>query len=210
MPDIRSFIAVEMPQAILAKLATMQQLLRGEGAQVAWVRLEGLHVTLKFLGYVPAEQIAAIGDALAGIAERHRPFRLSVARIGGFPSPRRPRVVWAGVEAGVEEMSALAREVEDAMAALGFAREERPFQPHLTLGRVKAPEGIERLAAAMGAHAEEQFGEARVAEMVLMRSDLSPQGAHYTALRRVPLLGKSGELAGNRADTDDEKRDDHG
>ncbi|MHB9130494.1 MAG: RNA 2',3'-cyclic phosphodiesterase [Armatimonadota bacterium] len=187
MPEIRSFIAVEVDPAIIRRLAEVQAHLRGAGADVSWSRPEGMHLTLKFLGNVAEERIPAIGDALAEVAEHHTPFTVTVAGSGGFPTARRPRVVWAGISDGTTELTALAVDVETTLATLGFPPEERPFRPHLTLGRVKSPGGADKLAALLAEHADDQFGAMQVTEIILMRSELSPKGARYTPLRKAQL-----------------------
>jgi len=187
--DIRSFIAIDVDDAIIARLATLQQELRGADAQVSWSRPEGMHLTLKFLGNVPEERIPAIGDALQGVAAGRKPFRISMEGTGGFPNLRRPRVLWAAVREGRETLISLAGAVDTALAGLGFPPEDRPFSPHLTLGRVKAPNGLECLTAAMQSHTGDSFGEATVREVILYRSELSPKGARYTPLQRAALGG---------------------
>ena len=185
--EIRTFIAIEIAPAIIDRLTTVQQQLRRTAAQVAWTRPEGVHLTLKFLGNVPEERLPALGEALGHVAQHYTPFPLRVEGIGGFPNLRHPRVLWAGIGEGQAPVSALAREVDETLTALGFPREERPFSPHLTLGRVKSPDGLAPLLALLATQADSQFGEMRVEAVSLMRSDLLPQGAKYTELYRVAL-----------------------
>jgi len=187
--DIRSFVAVEIDEAIITRLSTVQQHLRGVGAQVSWVRPEGMHLTLKFLGNVPEHRLPEITHALETAVLSASPFRLSVIGVGGFPNLSRMRVVWAGIAQGAEALCALAAAVDQQLATVGFPREERPFSPHITLGRVKAPEGVHRLAELLRTHEGESFGEMPVTHVRLMRSDLLPTGARYTMLRSFPLLG---------------------
>lgn len=187
MTEIRTFIAVDIAPEIVTRLLAVQQHLRQAEAAVSWVRPEGMHLTLKFLGNVDEARMPAIADALAAIARQHRPFSLRVAGTGAFPTLARPRVVWAGVAAGGDELRALAESIETALAALGFPRETRPFRPHLTLGRVKVPPADRRLADGVAAHRDEDFGEMPVTALTLYRSDLSPQGARYTVLCEARL-----------------------
>jgi 2'-5' RNA ligase len=186
MAVVRTFIAVEMPEALIARLRTLQEALRAAGPGVAWVRPEGMHVTLKFLGDVAEEALPEIYQAME-TATAQAPFNLRVTGAGAFPTPRRPKTVWAGIDEGAEPLAQLAAAVEDALAALGFPREERPFRPHITLGRVKDPRGPQRLGELIAAHAGDVLGAMPVTEIVVMRSDLTPQGARYTPLRHVPL-----------------------
>ena len=148
-----------------------------------------LHLTLKFLGAVPEERIQAIVAALARSGSELRPFDARFRGLGAFPSTSRPRVIWAGVLDGAPEMIELARRVDAALAALGFAREERPFSPHVTLGRMRRPGRDPTLTEALAGGSTREFGRMRVPGAFLMRSELSPRGARYTELAEMPLGG---------------------
>jgi 2'-5' RNA ligase len=191
--DIRTFVAIHVDDAIIARLAALQQELRRTDARVSWTRPEGMHLTLKFLGDVPEAQIGSIGDALQPVAAARAPFAISIASTGGFPTLRRPRVVWAGVQGGTEALVDLAAGVDAALTGLGFPPEGRPFSPHLTLGRIKESGHLDPLIALLQAHAADQFGEMTVQEILLFQSELSPKGARYTPLRRLALSGASTE-----------------
>ena len=189
MADIRSFIAVAVDDGIIARLAALQGELRRADAPVSWVRPEGMHLTLKFLGNVPEARIPDIGDALREVAAGRATFRVSMEGTGAFPNPRRPRVIWADVRDGRETLVELAGAVDAALAGLGFPPEDRPFSPHLTLGRVKISSHLEKLMALLESHAGDRFGEMAVTEVILFQSELSPKGAKYTPLRRMTLGG---------------------
>jgi 2'-5' RNA ligase len=191
MEQLRLFVAVELPPEVRDALSALQQELRPRGGPgVRWVRPEGIHLTLKFLGGVPRQQVPLVEEALGRAASGQTAFGLSLGMPGFFPSPRRPRVLWVGIEGEVEQLTALARRVEEEMSALGFPAEERPFAPHLTLARLG-----EKLAPAQ----REDFGRAAqsapwhpghpfsVDGVSLMRSQLSPQGAIYSCLHTAPL-----------------------
>jgi 2'-5' RNA ligase len=152
---------------------------------VAWVAPDNLHLTLKFLGGVDAERLEAVATALTAAAAGSTVFDLVVRGLGAFPSPTRPRVLWAGVDEGRAAAATLARGVDDALAALGFEREARAFAPHVTLGRVRVPRPAPRLAEALAAGGH--FGRQPVASVALMRSDLSSRGARYSELATAPL-----------------------
>jgi RNA 2',3'-cyclic 3'-phosphodiesterase len=115
------------------------------------------------------------------------PFEARIRGLGAFPSAGRPRVVWAGVTEGASEMTALARRVDAALAALGFPRDERPFSPHVTLGRVRRPGSNPALTDALAGAAAREFGQIQVPTASLMRSELGPRGARYTELAAVRL-----------------------
>ena len=148
---------------------------------------ENLHLTLKFLGNVVATRVDAIGAALAAAAADTPAFDFGVEGLGAFPSPTRPRVIWAGAGGGQVEAVGLAGRVEDALAPLGFAREDRPFAAHITLGRVREPRRDTALAEALAAGAARPLGVVRAGRLSLMRSELSPRGARYTELGGWPL-----------------------
>jgi len=154
---------------------------------VAWVAPDNVHLTLKFLGGVEAARLAAVAGALAGAVAGCRPFDLTVRGLGGFPTPTRPRVLWAGADEGAAPAAMLARQVDDALVVLGFPAESRAFSAHVTLGRVRAPRSNPRLAEALAGGAT--FGRQCVDRLALMRSELSPRGARYTELSAVPLVG---------------------
>jgi len=189
MADIRAFIAITPDPAIIARVMALQQELRRAEADVSWVRLEGMHITLKFLGNVAEELVPTLGAALTELAQRTVSFNLSVAGCGVFPNLRSPRVFWAGIGLDVDALHVLAGAVDRTVATLGFPLEERPFRPHITLGRVKSPRGLESLLPLVAAHRDDTFGVMQVTAIHLIRSELSPQGARYTTLRCAPLAG---------------------
>ena len=147
---------------------------------MAWVAPDNVHLTLKFLGNVETARLGEIERALAAAAATRAAFDLDIHGLGAFPTRLRPRVLWAGVGAGAAEAAGVAAAVDEALAALGFAREARPFAAHVTLGRVREPRANPRLAEALDAGAP--FGRQRVARVSLVRSELSPRGARYTEL----------------------------
>lgn len=194
MPGIRAFIAVELTAQVRQRLNKVEQELQarcGESARraVRWVAVKNIHLTLKFLGDVPAVQLPALTSLLAEESARHPAFELVVSGLGVFPNLRRPRVVWAGSEGGTA-LSELQKGLDQGTAALGFPREERPFSPHLTLGRVSDHAGEAELAALARALAETKAGElgrVQVDRIHLFRSDLRPEGPIYTSLQHFLL-----------------------
>lgn len=162
-------------------------MLRPSARDVAWVAPGNLHLTLKFLGAVAEARIDAINDALTEVGVNGSPFDARIVGLGAFPSEGRPRVIWAGVKGGAPEMVELARRVDAALAALGFPRDERPFSPHVTLGRVRRPGRNPALTDALGRASAREFGRIRVLGTSLMRSELGPRGARYTELAQARL-----------------------
>jgi RNA 2',3'-cyclic 3'-phosphodiesterase len=151
-----------------------------------------LHLTVKFLGEVAEDRVEAIAGALTGAVARVGAFDAQVEGLGAFPSAARPRVVWAGVTAGAGALGDVAGRVDEALDALGFAREARPFSPHITLGRVRQPGRAPALTEALRGAAERPFGRFRVTRASLMRSELSTRGTRYTELAAASLGGAGG------------------
>ncbi len=190
--SLRLFVAVNLPAEVRQRLAAAQEHLRHGRPDVSWVRAENLHLTLKFLGETAEERLGPIRQALAAVGSRHRAFRIEMAGIGSFGG-RVPRVVWVGLKQGGESLTALAGDVESALADLGFPREQRAFTAHLTLGRVRSPRNVEGLAMGIREIQEERFGTAPVEAFELMRSELRPSGSVYTMLERFVLATSGGE-----------------
>jgi 2'-5' RNA ligase len=183
---IRSFVALELSDEVREQLAELLKRLRQTNAAVKWVEPENLHLTLKFLGEVPEEQIEAIVEALRAIAQATAPFPFTVKGVGGFPDLRRPRVLWVGVEP-TPPLMRLQQIVEQAMERLGFPPEERAYHPHITLGRVKAMAGLEKVRAVLSEYASVTFGSVPAKHLTLFRSDLSREGPTYTPIALLPF-----------------------
>ncbi len=197
MPEmLRLFVALELPRPVLEALETLQARLQADAAAraVRWVRPAGIHLTLKFLGEIPASRQADLIRAVEAAADGHAPLALQAAGLGCFPNAGRPRVVWAGLAGDLAGLEALQRGVERALGPLGFPPEKRPFSPHLTLGRVRREAGPAE-ARALGAlvmHHAAELGESPLArwtaaEVSLVRSELERSGARYTTLSEAPL-----------------------
>lgn len=189
---VRSFICIELPDEVKSEIAQFQARFKGEPASVSWTKPENVHLTLKFLGDVEEERLAEVHRILVEVAACFSPFELAASGCGVFPSERNPRVLWIGVREDEGHLQRLARAVEDAMAGLGFAREDRPFQAHLTIGRVRTAAGARELARKLIA---QSFSSRpfRADRITLMRSDLRPSGAIYTPLHIIPLSRRSGD-----------------
>jgi 2'-5' RNA ligase len=146
-------------------------------------------VTLKFLGQIDPALVGPLTSALEAAAATVGPFDLDVQGLGAFPTPTRPRVIWAGTAGNRERVVELAEQVERAVAPVGFPREERAFSPHVTLGRVREPRVPPALADALRAAAGRSFGLVRIEAVSLMRSELSRRGARYSELASGALGG---------------------
>lgn len=193
---IRTFVAIELDAPLRKALAQAQADLRnrlqkaiGPDVRIQWVRPESVHLTLKFLGDIPEERVPEIVAALARVTEACVRDTVDVGGLGAFPDARMPRVLWVGLSGQVEGVARLAADVERALVALGFAPEPKPFNPHLTLARIKErSRDIGRaLAADRMLERAAPIGTVMVNAIALMKSELKPSGAVYTKLCEVPL-----------------------
>jgi 2'-5' RNA ligase len=202
---MRLFVAMDIPDDIRSALAGLSSKLRAACRDARWARTEGLHVTLKFIGETPAEKMEGLKTALASIPPR-APISLKFRGVGFFPNERRPRVLWAGVEAS-PELAALAAAVEGALDPMEIPREERKFSPHLTLARFDGSRGLEALHAAIEKAGPFEFGSATSKEFHLYQSVLKRGGAEYTRLATFPFAATPARTsAGTIAGTSEEKR----
>lgn len=186
---MRLFFAVGLEPAATHAVSALQRSLQKQASDsgLRWERPDHLHYTLHFLGEVDDKRVTelkTVGEsAVAGI----KPFPLELSGIGAFPTPRNPKVLWVGAAEGTLPLTSLATSLGQKLQALGFPIERRPFQPHLTIARVKGP-GAERAASRL--LESQQVGAVaatRVTKLVLMQSALSPHGSTYTAVEAFPL-----------------------
>ena len=191
MNPVRAFIAIDLPPSLQASIELNASRLRqslGDDA-IRWVPAGNMHLTLKFLGNVPAAHLEFVKQMLAQSAGRISPFDLTIGGLGSFPNSKRIRVLWVGIHAG-SELADLQREVDAGAAALGYEKDDRPFSPHLTLGRVRQGVDDKTLQGIRNATATFQLGRietARVESVHLYRSDLHTDGSTYTKLFSAPL-----------------------
>lgn len=193
MGVIRAFIAVSLAEEVTRGLVrTLEDLKqRAPVGSVRWTPPGNIHLTLKFLGDVSESNIPAITRCLQTEVARHPVFAITAADLGAFPSLRRPRVIWIGLQAP-PQLDVLQRGLEAEMERLGYPRDERPFAPHLTLGRVRKEAGPAELSNLSGVLERVRvgvLGTTRVESVHLYRSVLSPGGSIYTRLFSAPLGG---------------------
>ncbi|MEW6327989.1 MAG: RNA 2',3'-cyclic phosphodiesterase [Thermodesulfobacteriota bacterium] len=186
---IRSFLAVDLPLALRESMISATMGLRTSAADVKWIRPEGIHLTLKFLGNIEEGQIEPIVNAVSGVITDQKPLALKAEGMGAFPDLRRPRVIWIGMTGDIERLMVIQKGIEQALSALGFPAEDRPFTPHLTLGRVRSYKRTSDLAHKIEGLKDINFNPFTVTELILYKSTLRPEGAIYTPLRRLPLIG---------------------
>jgi 2'-5' RNA ligase len=177
---IRSFIAVPLPETLRAELLATATTLGGELPGVKWSRkVENLHVTIKFLGRIAADRLAAVGEALGSAVRVVPRFEIDVRGMGAFPSLRRANVIWVGVTSEADQLARIAAAVEVMAAELGVGeREARPFRGHVTLGRAPGRNGVDARGA-LAPLADRAFGRVAVDELHLYESQLG-KGPHNT------------------------------
>jgi len=192
MTSVRTFIANELSEDLREALGLLQDQLRSQmpRGSVRWVRPEGIHLTLKFLGDTPVEQVDRVKAALVEAATEAGPFRITVRGLGCFPNTRRPRVIWVGLEEPTGALQRLRDAVEAHVAPVGFPTERRGFSPHLTLGRVQrgaSSSEVREIGQRVAASATGLVGEMAVSTVAYIKSDLRPSGAVYTTLLETEL-----------------------
>jgi 2'-5' RNA ligase len=190
---IRAFLAIDPPDEIIREIGAVQGRLRKliEG-DIRWVRSEGIHLTLKFFGDIFAADVANIAAIVEKAVEKEGPFSLSIGGAGVFPDPHRPRILWLGMSGDVERLLAFQKGLDQSLHEIGFPREERPFRPHLTLGRIKTSRGLIGLARALEKGEEYTAGRFVALGLSLMQSELTPRGAVYKQLKWFPFAGVNG------------------
>jgi 2'-5' RNA ligase len=188
---IRTFVAVNIDSAVRERVARLVDRFRAAGADVKWVASPNLHITLKFLGDVDAKEIHRVCEAVQKAVADAPPFEFEIRGAGAFPKASRPRTVWLGVAQGREELIDLNKRIEPALEKLGFRREARRFQPHLTIGRVRrGGPAVAELGQLIGEQADVEVGATKVGEVIVYSSQLDRAGPTYEALARAPLGGK--------------------
>jgi 2'-5' RNA ligase len=185
---MRLFVAIDIPDSVRSALAATSLQLRKLCPAVRWARIEGAHVTLKFIGEVQPERLAQIQLALRGVSGV-APVDLQFTGLGFFPNLHHPRVLWAGVSA-TPALRALALSVGTALEPLGIASDTRGFTPHITLARINSPKGLDTLRDAVARESHTTFGKSSAREFHLYRSVLKPGGAEYTRLSTYEISGE--------------------
>lgn len=182
---IRTFVAIELPSRARAVLGSIVAELAPHVPDnaVRWVDPDSMHLTLSFLGDTPLDRIPAVAAALDAVGRQSAPFALELDRLGCFPNPGRPRVVWVGVHGDLTEARELKRAVDEALEPLGWKPERREYHPHLTLGRVKRDHRLIDLP-----WGKPVVPQSIVVESIhLIESQLTPRGAIYTTRHSAPL-----------------------
>lgn len=184
-PLIRTFIAVNLAAPVVEEIAKVQLRLKQAKADIRWVRVEGMHLTLKFLGEIDYRQVVPIVDRLHAALREQAALQVTARGLGGFPNLNRPRVIWVGLSGN--GLTELRDRVEAALVRLDFPPEARRFTPHMTLGRVRSQRGWNQVLALIRQSEQADFGQSVIDTVTVYQSDLQPTGAVYTPLGSIPL-----------------------
>ena len=188
---IRSFLAFELPLRIKEQVGEISKELQQSRLPVRWVKVENIHLTVVFLGSVPKETMAAVKQKAGSIADKFSAFKIRLNRVGVFPNSRRPRVLWIGLDGEIGGLSDLRDQLQAQLEELGFKPENRPFRPHLTLGRFKGTLNRgEELKWILDRFRDINSDDEYLKELVLFKSDLRPAGPIYTKMAAWPLKMK--------------------
>jgi len=191
MEQVRSFIAIELPDELKLGIAQLQaQLKSGKQLSMKWVDPRSIHLTLKFLGNVLADRISDITGAIEKAAQGIPPFHLEIRDLGVFPNLRRVQVVWVGISGQVDILRQLQQRIESNLSPLGFALESRPFAPHLTIARVRDRASSDEQQKFGQLIADTKFEATftfEVEAISLMKSQLTREGAIYSKISSVRL-----------------------
>lgn len=184
---MRTFIAIDLDKEIKKNLSLLVSELNKGSKNIKWVKPEGMHITLKFLGEITGEKVSDIENVLERILGKSKPFPLRIIGTGYFPSGKKnPRVLWVGIEEE-ETLKALQFQLEGELEKLGFPRERREFHPHLTLGRIKDYSNLGDTLIRLEKYQQRNFGEMRVNKLSFFQSVLKPTGAEYSILSEFEL-----------------------
>lgn len=185
---VRAFVALKLGDQLESAVANFIDELRTPGDAVRWVPRRNLHLTLKFLGdAVAPDRLAILAHALHQIVRDLPALEIRASGSGAFPTLARPSVIWVGLHG--DGLDTLAARVESAAVECGFARETRPWSPHLTIGRVRHPRSFRRTRAALERNLHRDFGTARIESITLFRSTLGGTASTYDELASFPLRG---------------------
>jgi 2'-5' RNA ligase len=186
-PTLRSFVAVPLPGAVQTEIARASASLARDLPGVKWSKKpQNLHVTVKFLGKVAVDKLEALGGALAGAFAEMPRFAFELRGFGAFPSERHARVIFVAIDDARRELAAVAESVEAVTERFGFAREQRPFTAHVTVGRCERRGGVDARAA-LAPLSERSFGAVTLEEVHVYESQLGGEGSTYVLRSRAPL-----------------------
>lgn len=184
--DIRCFISIEVPEPMRVIIGAVIEELKGSGAEVKWSGSDKVHITLKFLGDTDESRISVLQQSLSKKLSTYQPFCIRISGTRSFPPGKYPRVIWVGIEKS-DTLNALQRDVEEEMTAAGYPAEERSFQPHVTIGRVRSSRRLAEVVKRLAESGNMAFGQFEASGIKLMKSELRPEGPVYTCLADIPF-----------------------
>lgn len=186
--QVRLFIAVEVAEGIREKLAELQNALKKADAEVGWVAPENFHITLKFIGSIDEEKIDHVISIIKDSVTHVNPFDLSYKSVGVFPTEKKPRVIFVDVIDSGRILTKIHERLNNQLMALQVKHEDRPFEVHLTVGRIKTRRNVKELLEILHSYDGFNFGSEHVTQVVLMKSTLSKNGPKYTKVYHVNLM----------------------
>jgi 2'-5' RNA ligase len=184
---MRVFVAIPLPSELRSKLLAVQQEFRQIPLEATWVREDGFHVTLKFLGEVQAERVDDIVAAMLETVRKYRPFVVKLREVGVFPHESQPRVLWVGLRDQAGVLGHLQRNLEESLARKGFPHDVRSYNPHLTLARLKNLKYQSEFSRSLDRQRNHEVGQFEVNHLELLESRLHPTGARYSVINAVTL-----------------------
>lgn len=184
---MRAFLAIQLGPSVLEQIGLLQRNLAATRADVRWVDTENLHLTLRFFGEIEPADGNRVLEVIKPVVSTRNVFSIRVAGWGAFPDAVRPRVFWTGIDQGVENLLHLQTDVEQSLQSSGFPKADKPFRPHVTVGRVRSLKGTGRIQEILAGSRETSFGVTEVTEVTLFESELRRDGAVHKAIGQVSL-----------------------
>ncbi len=178
---LRTFVAIELPRAVGSAVLSLHSTVEARPKVVKWVKLQNIHLTLKFIGETPRDLIPEINDALSEAVKPHKDLSLTISGTGVFPKKQRPRILWLGANGEIDRLAALASDINQALDPLGIPAEERKFSPHITIGRIRYPQKVTPDVTTF-LNSEYEPIPFTIEKLSLFQSDLVPGGPIYSIL----------------------------
>ena len=186
---VRCFLAIDLNEDVYQALEDLSQKLRSPRIDVRWVRTKNIHLTLRFFGEISSQEITSASQAIEKAVETVSPFEIKIQGLGAFPSLRSPRIVWAGIDAS-HQLIDLEQRISSELKQKEWPPPDKPFKPHLTLGRVKSSRNKQDFVHLVIKHGQASIGRLDVDHVSLIRRDLRPSGAVYTPINRFSFKGR--------------------
>jgi len=184
---LRTFIAVSLSSSVLAGIEKTVRTLHTHFGDVRWVEPKNMHVTLKFLGDIPLNDLPSLIHTVTQCTSNTDSFDLTFQGLGAFPNRESPKTIWIGIREGSKELIQLAESIDRGLLSLGFPKEARRFSPHLTIGRIKKSAPESPLMSLLDEEQDSLFGSCSVSEVQIFSSELTRRGAIYDELAAIPL-----------------------